>query len=493
MVVQKTMMKPLALLVLSATCLILAVTPGVAAAQGTTCGQPDSVSEDVAAFSAFAHLSSDRYGRLHLIWSSGVAKGRNEEQVETDTIFYTTFVNGAWTQPIDILADSVFAAADNIVVTADDGLLVSWRTRGGLNVSRASLQLAGSAYNWTTLDLMVGSVSSSDFFVDPNGRIHLAYTVHEPARQSGKVSYIRSDDGGHTWSSPVEFALVDSYAIINTGVRVYATSDDFINVAWHRNTAENAWMPTGVWYASSGDGGDTWSEPQEVFSGARAALPHLSAGVDRFYMTWLRGVGYEDSKYLRSSLDGGRTWTEPQLQFSDLQGINGAMPILTDSAGNEHWIMSGDQGGKTRIWRTSRPTSGSWTMPVAISGELEDSEFPEAIVSAGNELHVVWNDFVEDDIYHVICSLQAPAVPLQPTPIVSAQLKDTPTPTADAPINAPTVQAAAIPEPTRPAEKPPTSADRGASASSGQVFATALLPVAVLIGAVLIWRLGRRR
>jgi hypothetical protein len=465
----------------------------VLGAQPILCSPPVSVSKDVAAFSAFAHIAPDRYGRLHMVWSSGVVEGRNEEQVETDTVFYTIFANGAWAQPVDILTDSAYATADSIAVTADDGLLVSWRTRSGLNVSRAPLQAAGSASNWTTRDLAVGNVSSSDLFVDSNGRVHLAYTMHEPAQGSGGVGYVWSDDGGWTWSSPVEFASVDARAIINSGVRVYATDDGFINMVWQRNAAENAWLPTGVWYASSPVGGNAWSEPQEVFSGARAAQPNLSEAADRLYMSWLRGVGYEDSKYLRSSTDGGRTWMDPQLQISNLQGMNGAMPILVDSAGTEHWIMSGDKEGKTRIWHTARSAGVSWPEPNTISGELQDSEFPDAVIVGGNELHIVWNDFVEDDIYHVICSLQAPAVPLQQAPAESVQLKNTPAPIASAPALATPIEPTATPEPARPAEKPLAHDDRAAGASTGQTLATALLPVAALIGAVFIWRRMRLR
>jgi hypothetical protein len=85
--------------------------------------------------------------------------------------------------------------------------------------------------------------------------------------------------------------------------------------------------------------------------------------------------------------------------------------------------MGGDvrNVGTTAIWYSQRTLTG-WITPIPLSTGLLDSEFAEAVIIHGNQLHIVWNDFIEDDIFYVTCALNAPAVApgilLSPTPTV---------------------------------------------------------------------------
>jgi len=458
------------------------------------CREPISVSRDLAPFSAFAHLVADPYGRVHLIWSSGIVEGRNEEQVETDTIFYTVFDGEQWSQPVDILTAADYASAHSLALTADDHLLIAWRARNGgsddLRLSRAPLDTAGSAQAWETRDLFAGGVQRSDLFVDSAGRVHLVYAAHDPAYGVGHIGYFWSGDGGVTWTQGADLASIDPSRAVNAAVQVYVDDLGTVHIVWSRHLAENSWMSHGVWYARSTDEGMTWSEPEEVFGENKAAYPNLAKGGDeqRLYMTWLRGVGYKDSKYLRLSTDRGFTWGEPQLLFENLQGLNGTMPLVVDAAGAEYLVMSGDTEGATKILFSQRSESGAWSMPVSLSAELHDSEFPDAVILNGNQLHVVWNDFVEDDIYHVICTLDAPAIPPQPLPAAPVAVGAEAAPPTR--MLSPTSAAATLtPEPgvtllSAPQEPGPD----GAGTRAGPVLIGVLAAI-VLVVPVLGWRL----
>lgn len=453
----------------------------------TTCSQPLSVSHDMAAFSAFAHVAADRYGRLHLIWSSGVEVGRNEEQVETDTIFYTVWDENGWQQPLDILSDPDYATADSIVVTQDDRLVVAWHNRAALFVSWVNLAGADSASNWQTHELGVGSVADSALFVDADNRLHLAYAAYDNIAGTGGIGHVRSTDGGVTWSDPAAISAIDPQEAIDTEVRLAVVEPQQVHVAWHRNTRTAQWLPNQVLRAVSTSGGDTWQEPIRVFLGERAAMPNLALGAKpgRLYLNWLRGVGADDSKYLQWSNDGGHTWTGADLVFKNLPGLNGAMPMVADAAGTEYWIMSGDTNAGTQIHYTLRSNNDPWSAPIAISGQLKDSEFPDAAIVRGNQLHVVWNDFVEDDVYHTICTLDAPA--LTPQPVPPAQPTTAP-PTSTPPATlAPSPQPTAVQTAVLPDEPPPPSL------SALQPIGLAVLLVVVLVSGVVIWHSMRRR
>ena len=387
-------------------------------AQAVQCGSPMPVSNDIAAFSALAHMTADSSGRIHMVWSSGVGEGRNEEQVETDTIFYTTWQDGAWTLPVDILTDAVYATADDIGVTAHGDVFVTWRNRSDLFISQAIAGQTASARNWLTQNMALGSVADSAMYIDAQDNIHLIYSAHVPAQGQGALGYLMSSNGGDTWSQPVEFLTFDGSTELLTNVQIYADNAGRLHVVWNRNSADESWLPMGVYYAMSDSSGQTWTTPEEVFVGARAGYPYLSpaAQPDRIYMNWLRGVGNEDSKYLRTSDNNGQLWTSPQLVFRNLQGLNGAMPIVVDSSGAEYWVMSGDTpDGSTQIHYSRQSDDNGWTTPLSISPELRDSEFPEALIVNGNQLHIVWNEFINDDIFHTVCRLDAPEIPPRPS------------------------------------------------------------------------------
>ena len=89
--------------------------------------------------------------------------------------------------------------------------------------------------------------------------------VWQDARFSGGardgIAFSRSDDGGRSWSAPVQVnrapsvpAFVPAVAIADDGT-IGVTYYDFRN-----NTADATTLPTDYWFARSTDGGATWTE-----------------------------------------------------------------------------------------------------------------------------------------------------------------------------------------------------------------------------------------
>ncbi|MCB0002662.1 MAG: exo-alpha-sialidase [Anaerolineae bacterium] len=426
-----------------------------------------------------------------------MAEGRNEEQVETDTIFYSVWADGAWSQPVDILTDNDLASANSIVITQDDRLLVTWRNRNSLFLSQADLDQAGSAMNWQTQDMGLGSVALSDLFVDDQNRIHMIYAAHAPALGQGALGYMVSLDGGDTWSQPEEILSFDGSKELLTNVQIYADDTGRLHVVWNRNSAEENWLPVGVYYAMSDSSGQTWTAPEEVFVGARAAYPFISPSAQsgRLYMNWLRGVGYEDSKYIRSSDNDGETWTSPQLVFQNLQGLNGAMPIVVDSSDTEYWIMSGDApDGSTQIHYSRQSNGDGWSTPISVSPELRDSEFPDATILNGNQLHIVWNEFVSDDIYHVVCQLDGPEILPLPMPTAVADMT-TPESSSKTELSADQVALTTATTPTRDTTLPESLRQPVASSTQSpiQMVILAVLPAFLIVAGVVFWQTTRSR
>ena len=97
------------------------------------------------------------------------------------------------------------------------------------------------------------------------GRSGRIAVVWQDARFSGGardgIAFSRSDDGGRSWSAPVQVnrapsvpAFVPAVAIADDGT-IGVTYYDFRN-----NTVDARTLPTDYWFARSTDGGATWAE-----------------------------------------------------------------------------------------------------------------------------------------------------------------------------------------------------------------------------------------
>ncbi len=227
---------------------------------------------------------------------------------------------------------------------------------------------------------------------------------------------------------------------------------------------------------------------------AGLAYPNLSNGADqeRLYMTWIRGVGFADSKYYRLSADGGLTWGEPQLLFENLEGLNGPMDLVVDSAGSEYIVMSGNIVGEAKIHYSQRHPDGAWSPPAVLSEDLLASEYPEAAIVGGNRLVVVWHDFIENHIYYVLCSLDAPAVPPEPRPTDAPKAKVTDVLPAPALTRVP-VRYTATPATLTGVQALDAPGAGDQQTSLFNPLFVGILPAAALVSLVVAWKLRSRR
>lgn len=132
--------------------------------------------------------------------------------------------------------------------------------------------------------------------------------------QSG-MWYARSLDGGDTWEAHQQIDPIVNFA----GQTNMVVSDDGQRLYVGRYQ-EDAAPPEytyddGHWYLlASEDGGDTW-ERREMFDltiEMSTAVPGLALHTNgTLTMAWTQAVGRESRLHLANSTDGGRTWSAP--------------------------------------------------------------------------------------------------------------------------------------------------------------------------------------
>ena len=145
--------------------------------------------------------------------------------------------------------------------------------------------------SWSGEVSIAGSVNTSDYelsfphiICDGNGVLHVVYvTSHNPSQ----VYYIKSDDNGENWSTPLNIssATHDCYAPTIAVDNDQPSSSANIWVFWHEDiTADSSVIFYRIWKAAD----SSWTDaPVELdHPGESSFYPSVFAGTDGVYLMW---------------------------------------------------------------------------------------------------------------------------------------------------------------------------------------------------------------
>ena len=457
----------------------------------------------------FPDIAVDADGRIHVVYDTGDVPISQGEALPG--VMYTVFQDDVWSEPNDLIlgkAGNIFRPA-----IAVDRLGYLHMVHSGVWYRRAPVTAARSAASWSKHVLDDGVTYMSDVAVDSRGAIHVVYEKwvfgDEPilagtGREIGlaDIFYRRSNDGGRTWTPPLN--LSNTTKVGSYRVQIKVDAHDVIHVTW-----DEGWDRRSLWgepqegmYTSSADGGQTWSDPV-VFSQPENTNAQIAAASDNqggVLVVWRSTT--IDRVFYSWSTDNGITWSEPR----EIPGLYArsyndtpfdAYDMDTDSAGRIHLVAVGrsrlpeSRGDRVPLGVYHLMWDGeSWSEIEPIAIYTEDSGFPEypkLAISEGNQLHVVW--FVRDqqfggEHYRIFYSHAESATPRQ-TPAPTPTLTPTATPTTT-PVPPPTT----TPLPTL--DPATTGLPDGLYTENDEIgqLLLASSPVIVLIGMVAAVKLG---
>jgi BNR repeat protein len=183
---------------------------------------------------------------------------------------------------------------------------------------------------WTKLapispNFPLGGVYSAPIVAERNGALDVLYWQHptDPKTltvSAGRQYFVRSTDGGDTWSQPAPVGAhvgtvglktwwIDGFLVVDRAGVLYATWDT------QRQGRDTAWLAWSV------NGGKRWSSPVKVASSRTEHLTEVSpAGRRNVYVGWqtiVRGKGY--ATFLRRYAVG-HGWTGPAKKVSPADG-----------------------------------------------------------------------------------------------------------------------------------------------------------------------------
>jgi Neuraminidase (sialidase) len=191
-----------------------------------------------------------------------------------------------------------------------------------------------------------------------------------------------SNDGGLTWSNPVDLSAPGGDAY---NPQICVASAGTVIACWSRDRI--------IQSASSADGGLTWSTPVSVSSpGGDAYNPQMSFdAAGNIVAIWSLDDGGPHTIQSSSSADGGLTWSTP-LGLSAPDGNANFPRICVNAAGDIVAIWKRSNGTNDIIQSSASTDSGAtWSAPVDLSAPRGDASYPKISMDAARNVIAIWH------------------------------------------------------------------------------------------------------
>lgn len=268
----------------------------------------------------------DASQQLHVLWQDSL-----------DNFFvYTQGSGDQWSQPIavelpfgtragfpDLSEDDPTPLFTPKLVADASGLIHAFwlGDAGELVYSRVQAETFTDFTTWTPRQILAADVVGTAVMVGVNGRFHLTYitTVNRPESPAG-LYYRQSDDGGNSWSEPVQLYQSSYFRLLTPdNVQLQMSQDaQIIYVGWDERPRERVFLVRSVDDGANWEMANEIDRRQEGDSLESVGPSNLQIGTQggQVHLTWQAGhEGISCVQYHQWSGDGGSTWqtSEPLL------------------------------------------------------------------------------------------------------------------------------------------------------------------------------------
>jgi hypothetical protein len=250
---------------------------------------------------------------------------------------------GSWTNPVDIILPQRGQARVKGAFLDDSGVmhLIFFGgddISGGIFYSRAQTLEAGKARAWSQpieVGFMAITPEEAVLIGDGNGNLFIIYAGNLEER--GLYSIV-SNDGGDTWTEPVQIYATDNEYLWPSSLDANIDQLRRLHLAWTVRTTNRVYNE-GVFYSKMDTANLQWGEPIILEDLSDGNLAWSISIIE--HQSELLAIYHDDeptTRFMRSSRDGGETWSQPMRLFEQV-GSNGAASLVVDGNGVMHMFF----------------------------------------------------------------------------------------------------------------------------------------------------------
>ncbi|MEZ4646246.1 MAG: sialidase family protein [Chloroflexota bacterium] len=288
-------------------------------------------------------------GRLHAFWSESDQPVATQPLAQPATgngnaIYYSRYEGERWAAPRPILTSPIGKTDQPSVAANQDGILFAvWSggVSGEIYFSRAVAERASSITEWiepiALSSTAVSGASNPEIAISPDGMLYVTYAV--PLNEKRGIYIMSSFDNGDTWSVPTFVFDAEAAAWAGVGSPVLTlTGSKTLHVVWTQETIPGGAGVLSLVYASSTDGGQTWSEPQLMTEDPVVWYKIVSVGERVLHLAWLAKEEEQLALWDSASDDGGLSWGNP-LRVTDPTAQAGPADLIVDAGQELHLLQ----------------------------------------------------------------------------------------------------------------------------------------------------------
>jgi hypothetical protein len=295
-------------------------------------------------------ILADSAGVVHLFWTERVTGSPDDIANTPDAILYSAWNGESWSPPIDLFLSpaEIYNRRTNAVrgVIDDEGNIhLTWiGPENTFFYSSAHAAYANQATAWRPPVYIAQDQSGAQYSGDINfmspDTLHIVYGRDPEDSRNQTIVHIRSTDGGQTWSEPQTIYTVPYVERGASNIRVWVNPPDKVYATW------TEWDLSGNgqanFFARSLDNGQTWEEPvmldeRQGFEYERDWTTLAATGENDLIAFWEGGYrAYRQAQY---SYDGGATWSDPIDTLDWLIADNGFAEFVRDGAERLHLFV----------------------------------------------------------------------------------------------------------------------------------------------------------
>jgi hypothetical protein len=278
-----------------------------------------------------------------------------------------------------------------------------------IRATETPVKLDGVDVAITEDDRGLGYPDQRKIVSDSKGRLYVVFRrqFRVDGSLQHHIFVARSVDDGKSWQLVNNAEPVERTGNFTQRVPAIAiSSDDSLHVIWYGTDAENPGAnQRQIKYVRSVDGGDSWTEwrniapvlgyaePQRLWQ----EHPSIHAQGKRIFVVWQgRDAEVQNRSQVRitNSEDGGETWSVPRVVMPADAGGRSRPLVLASADGRSIYVLAyGDADGHQSIWFTRSADGGETWMPwTLIDRNGKDQRHVTGALDRDGRLHAAWRE-----------------------------------------------------------------------------------------------------